>query len=115
MPLRVLTDTPAGTSAVVELIWRGRGYTVSVSGSGELAVTLTAEGTEGVPSEASPDVRDRITHGLFVRLLVDDEEVAAGSMPVEVEGKTLQVLPPAAARADDELLDVVAGSVALNG
>lgn len=115
VPLRVLTDPPAGTPAVVELIWRGRGYTVPVSGSGELAVTLTAEGTEGVPIEARPDVRDRITDELFVRLLVADEEVAAGSMPIEVDGKTLQVLLPVAARTDAELLDVVAGSVALNG
>ncbi|MDP9441897.1 MAG: glycosyltransferase family 39 protein, partial [Actinomycetota bacterium] len=112
--LRVLANPPAATPAVVELVWRGQGYTVPVPGSGELAVTLTAEGTEGMPTEASPDIRD-ITDELFVRLLVGGEEVAGGSMPIMVEGKSLHVLLPAAARTDAELLDVVAGGVAPNG
>ncbi|MBW3616017.1 MAG: glycosyltransferase family 39 protein, partial [Actinobacteria bacterium] len=56
IPLRVLTDTPAATSAVVELFWRSERYTLPVAGRAELSLTLTAQGTEGMPSEATRDL-----------------------------------------------------------
>lgn len=105
--LRVLIDTPNESPALIELVWQGQLHTVPVAGPGEVRVTLTAQAADMMPPEADRSTVDRVSDDLFVRLLVAGEEIAAGSISIHVEGKTLHALLPTDHRAEPEALDIV--------